>query len=326
MHVELTRGAIVESAHRVDVAVVGTDGPLLTWGDVERPVIARSSLKFIQTLPLLRTGAAERFDVSQQEIALAASSHSGEKPHIEAVRAWLARLGLDASALECGSTVPLGAAAAIEHHREHGEPAAIINCCSGKHAGFLTVARHLDIDHVGYIEPDHPVQQLVTEAVAELTGEQLDEQTPGRDGCGIPTYGIPLNGLATAMARLVNPGRLEPATAAAAERLIDAAIGREFWVSGTGRHEVTLAELSTEPILVKTGAEGVFMAALPERGIGIALKVVDGAVRASEAAISATLARLGAIPEDEGRPILNAAGLEVGRVTVDASSPGLDRL
>lgn len=325
--VELSRGTVIESVHHVDAVVVGPDGPVVAWGNPERSTIARSALKFVQAIPLLRTGAADAFAVSPEEITLACASHSGEQAHIDAVAVWLDRLDLSPTALECGPMFPLGKQAVIDHHQRKAPAEPLVHCCSGKHTGFLTVARHLDVDPKGYIEPGHPVQQLVTEAVAELTGCSLGDQPPGRDGCGIPTYGIALSGLATAMARLADPTKLEPATASAAERLIDSAIGREFWISGTGRCEMRLAEVVTERLLVKVGAEGVFMAALPDRQLGIALKAVDGAERAAEAAIWAILALLGAVPQrDGGTPIRNAAGAEVGQISVDCSAPVLDRL
>ncbi len=324
MLVELSRGPWVESVHRVDAVVAGPNGRSTAWGDHDRPVIARSALKFVQALPLLRTGAADRYEVSDRELVLACSSHSGEPPHVEAVRSWLHRLGLDEGALDCGEDVPLGAEAAIEHHRHGRGPSPLLNCCSGKHAGFLTVARHLGVDPAGYIEPDHPVQLLVTEAVEQLTGQSLRGHEPGRDGCGIPAFAVPLVALADAMRKLVTPGQLsaiDEATRPAGARLIDAVVGQEFWISGTGRHEVTLGRQVTEPLLVKTGAEGVFMAALPARGIGMALKVADGAGRAAEVAISALLAELGVLgPEAVERAIHNKAGTEVGRMTVRSTA------
>ncbi len=311
---------MVESVHRVDAVVVGPDRQRTVWGDAERLTIARSALKFIQAIPLLRTGAADRFGLSPEELTLACASHSGEPAHVEAVRAWLSRLGLAPSNLECGPSFPIGKQAAIDYHHRSDPAEPIVHCCSGKHAGFLTVACQLGVDPRGYIEPEHPVQQLVTAAVAELTGGAVAGQSPGRDGCGIPTYGIPLHGLATGMAKLVDPGRLDRPTADAAGRLIDAVVGREFWMSGTDRCEVRLAAAASEPLLVKVGAEGVFMAGLPERGIGIALKAIDGAERAAEAAIWAVLARLGVVPTPErDQPILNAAGDEVGFTVVDDS-------
>ncbi|MGI9596476.1 MAG: asparaginase, partial [Acidimicrobiales bacterium] len=245
MLVELSRGEVVESVHQVSAVVAGSDGPSLVWGDARSPVIARSALKFIQALPLLRSGAADRFGVSDDELVLACSSHSGEPEHVGAIQAWLNRIGLDEAALECGPDRPIGGQALIDHHRRCQEPAQVLNCCSGKHTGFLTVARHLGVDHAGYIEPDHPVQRLVTEAVEQLTGYPVADQQPGRDGCGIPTHGIPLAALAGGMSTLTNPAALDPRTRSAAARLIEAAPGREFWISGTGRHEMMLGRDAT---------------------------------------------------------------------------------
>lgn len=326
MKIAVTRGEAVESTHVVDAVVADLDGPVAVWGRPDRLVIARSALKFVQVLPLLRTGAAHRFGVTDIELALACSSHSGEPAHVDAVRAWLHRIGLDEDALACGPDVPLGSQALIEHHRAHREPAAVLNCCSGKHVGFLTVARHLRLDHRGYIEPDHPVQRLVTAAVAEMTGQDLAGQRPGRDGCGIPTHAIAVASLAGAMARLVSPRALDRETERAARRLIEVPAGRQFWISGTGRHEVALGEAIDEPLLVKTGAEGVFLAGLPERGLGLALKVADGASRASEVAVSALLAHLGALsPDLVERPVLNKAGVEIGAITVADPEPSAVR-
>ena len=141
MRVEVTRGDVVESSHQVDVVVADLAKPVVVWGESDRSVIPRSAIKFIQALPLLRTGAADRYDVSEIELALACSSHSGERDHIEAVAAWLQRIGCSPQDLECGPSAPIGDEAAIEHHRAGAEALPIINCCSGKHAGFLTVAR-----------------------------------------------------------------------------------------------------------------------------------------------------------------------------------------
>ncbi|MEM7273243.1 MAG: asparaginase [Actinomycetota bacterium] len=315
MRILVTRGPVVESEHRVDAVVVGRDGTILADGDPQRAVIPRSAIKFVQAVPLLRSGAADRFDVTEEEVVLACSSHSGEPAHVAAVAAWLDRLGFGPADLACGPDLPMSAAAAAELHRIGEGPAVLYNCCSGKHAGFLTVIRHLALDPAGYVEPEHPLQRLVTEAIEEFTGHRLADQTPGRDGCAIPTFAVPLVGLAGAMQRLVDPVGLDPATASAAARLVAAPQGRQFWIAGTGRHEVTLGDAIAEPLVVKTGAEGVFVAGLPDRGLGIAVKVADGATRAAEVAISAVLARLGIL--DQGavsRAVTNTSGDVVGRI------------
>ena len=321
MQIEVSRGPVVESVHHVDAVVVGTDGPRLVWGDGTRPTVPRSAVKFLQAIPLLRTGAADRFGVDDDELALACSSHSAEPAHVAAARAWLARIDLDERALACGPDLPIDESARIAHVRSGGVPEPVFNCCSGKHAGFLAVCRHLGFDHDGYVEPDHPVQRLVGEAVAEFCRFDVADQEPGRDGCGIPTWAIPLDHLAGAMARLVTPAGLTGSTAAAAARLVAAIPSRAWWVSGTGRHEVEVTALADEPVLIKAGAEGVFLAGLPRRGLGMAVKAVDGSSRAAELGVSTVLAHLGVVPVDATRrPVCNKAGAVVG--TMAARGPG----
>lgn len=307
-----------ESEHLIDVAVVREDEVVAHFGDPDRDVIPRSAIKPIQVLPLVRTGAAEAYDLSDEEIALAAASHSSEPRHIERVDAWLDRIGLDRSALECGASRPFTLHVADEMLRA-GEPfTPIHNCCSGKHVGFLTIARHLGVDPTGYIERDHPVQQLVTEVEEEFTGIDLGTSSNGIDGCGIPTFALPLHSLARAMARLVSPEHLGSSTVAASHRVVRALAANPYWMSGTDRRELQLASAAKEQLITKTGAEGMFTGALPERGIGVALKVRDGATRASELAIAAVLEHLGAIPSGHAvSDVVNAAGTVVGTMQVD---------
>lgn len=310
--VEIWRGDAIESRHEVDVVLASTDGVIDAWGEATRPVIARSAIKSIQALPLLTTGAAERFDVSNDELALACASHSGEPEHTAAVEAWLHRLGLSADDLECGADEPIGLAAQQAFHRAGSVKTALLNCCSGKHTGFLTIARHLDVDTAGYIAADHPVQELVAEAIGVMTGAAV---TPvGVDGCGIPVHGIPADRLAAAMARLASPTGLDPAIVAAANTLTGLLPSRAFWVSGTDRFEHKLEQVALEPVVAKTGAEGVFMGAFPDRGVGFALKARDGTRRAAEAALDALLSHLHitTAPVTTGE-LVNKAGKVSGR-------------
>ncbi len=300
-----------ESEHLVDVCVSSVSEAVSSWGESDRAVIPRSSIKPIQVLPLVRTGAADAFDVSTTELTLGAASHSGEVAHVEAVDAWLARIELDRSALECGADRPISVDEADRLLRAGDSFEAIHNCCSGKHAGFLTIARHLGVDPAGYIDREHPVQQLVTDAIAEFTGVDVHSLSSGVDGCGIPTFAIPLDALALSMARLVSFD--DPAT----QRVTSALSANPFWISGTDRCEVRLVDQATEPLVIKAGAEGVYMAGLPDRGLGIALKARDGASRAAEAAVAAVLAELGVVPESaSASTITNKAGTVVGAMKV----------
>jgi L-asparaginase II len=324
--IEIARGEVVESRHRIHAVVADRHGHLQVWGDRDRPTIARSAIKAIQALPLVATGAADAFGLHRHELALACASHGGEAEHVAAVLAWLGRIGLGEQDLECGPDRPLGRLARRDWYRRAGEKRLVLNCCSGKHTGFLTVARHLHLPTAGYIRPTSPVQELVTRAVAACTGLDLPPVPTGIDGCGIPVFAVPLERLAFAMARLVDPVDLPDDLAAAAPRLVDAAQDA-FWVSGTGRTEVQVTEAATQPLVIKTGAEGVFMAALPERGLGMVIKAEDGASRASQAAITGLLRHLGALPPLD-RPVVvtNKAGDISGEVRAGLAPPLQARL
>lgn len=316
--VQVTRTPNVESEHLVDVVVADRSGLVSAWGDPARRVMARSAIKPIQTLPLLRSGAAEAFALTDEQIALASASHSGEAQHIQAVEKWLAAIGGTQEWLECGAAEPIGTEAAYEVGPDF---AAIHNCCSGKHTGFLTLAAHLGIDHRHYIAADHEIQRLITDAVGVLTGFAMESVEPGVDGCGIPTHPIPLVNLAHGMARLVDPTELDDSWHAPCRRVVQALDAHPWWLSGTGRHETLLHKDKLEPLACKTGADGVFTAALPNRGLGIACKARDGSKRASDAAITWVLSTLGVIePNASTQNVTNAAGTVVGEITVHGRS------
>jgi len=311
--VELTRAGVVESSHIVDIVVIDRERSHESWGDPDQPVISRSAIKSIQVLPLITTGAADAFGVSDDELALACSSHNADDAQVEMVRSWLGRIGLGEDDLECGADMPTGEAAAIAMIRDGCTATPILNCCSGKHTGFLTTAVHLGETPAGYVQRKHPVQQRVERAVATMTGVELHKSVSGIDGCGIPVFPIALLNLALAMARLVDPVDLDDDTAAACRRITTLLPSRSHLVSGAGRIEVSLAAAVNQPLIAKTGAEGVFMAALPDQGLGIALKARDGSERATHEAIWGVLDRLGALSEPPAETLVfNKTGRQVG--------------
>ena len=279
--VDLVRGAAVESTHLVHAVVVDVDGAVVAaWGDAARLTHPRSAVKPLQALPLVETGAADAFGCTDTELALACASHNGEPGHVEAVDAWLERIRCSHADLECGVQEGRGATVAG-------------NNCSGKHAGFLTVARHLGVETAGYIRPDHPVQQLVTAALAETTGAALDPAVAGTDGCGIPVHPVPLRSLALAAARFGAPdGHWSEQRTVAATRLAAAMVAEPWFVAGTNRLCTDLMREASGVVVVKVGAEGVQFAALPRLGLGIALKAEDGSLRASEVALGHVLVAL----------------------------------
>ena len=319
--VELWRGGRVESRHRVHLVVAPPRGPLrLQRGDPGLRVYPRSAIKPFQALAMLALGADRAFGVTSEEIALACASHSGEPAHVERVAAWLARLGLDAAHLACGAHPPLATEAARALWRQGLEPTALHNNCSGKHAAMLTLARHLGAPLARYVEPDHPVQRCIFDVLQKLAAGAF-ELPPGIDGCSVPTWPLALEALARAAARFATGEGLEPALAAGARRIIDACRRHPELVAGEGRSCTRIIRALADGI-VKTGAEGVYVAMLPRLRLGVALKVEDGAGRAAEIAIAAALDALGALDAAARRaladllrrPIFNHAGRRVGEL------------
>ncbi len=323
--VEATRGAMVESRHRGAFAVVDIEGRVIaSAGDTERPVYPRSAIKPLQAIALVESGAAEAFGLGDAEIALACASHRGEPRHVETVTAWLARIGCSIADLECGSHLPSNERALAELLGARGTPNAAHNNCSGKHSGFLTLARHLGLPTEGYIHLEHGVQQRVLGTLESMTGLDLGEAPRGIDGCGIPVIAVPLGNLALAMARLADPADQPAPRQAACARIRAAMAAEPFMVSGTGQFCTRVISETGGRALVKTGAEGVFCGALPEQGLGIALKIDDGAGRAAEVAMAGLLARfdlLDAAHELCAPRLTNRAGTVVGELRLPAGGP-----
>jgi len=324
--IEVTRGGIVESRHHGAAAVVRSDGVVeAAWGDIDTAVFARSAIKPLQAIPLVESGAADRFGLAKEQIALACASHNGEPRHVATVRAWLARVGLSEQDLECGGHAPtrLPAFEALVRSGEAVSPA--YNNCSGKHSGFLTTAVHLGEPTAGYIRADHPVQQRLRAVYSEMCGTDLAGVPVGTDGCGIPTLGVPLSAMARAMARMADPSGLAAARAAAIGRILDAMWSEPFMVAGTDRFCTQVNGRARDRAAVKTGAEGVFCAILPAQKLGIALKIEDGAGRAAEVAMAALLRRYGALDRGDelAHPLVrNVVGLTVGEMRPAAGWPG----
>ncbi|PBC24144.1 MULTISPECIES: asparaginase [unclassified Mesorhizobium] len=326
--IEVLRGAIVESAHRGAVAVFDADGkPVLEIGDTSKPVFPRSAVKAIQALPLVETGAADAYGFGNRELALACASHSGEPEHVELARSMLARAGLDGSALECGAHWPSSHAAEIALARAGGSPNALHNNCSGKHSGFLCTCVHSGIAHSGYVKAGHALQEMVRDAMQSVTGAIHGADERATDGCSIPTYAVPLRSFALGFARMATANGFGPERAKAAKRLLAACMAEPFFVAGTGREDVALMEAAPGRIFAKGGAEGVHCAAIPELGLGIALKCDDGAHRASEAMVAAVLAKLlgsdkalaAKLIELANAPIQSRIGAKVGAVRPTAA-------
>lgn len=291
--VEVTRGPRVESVHRGSIAVVDGNGRAVwSTGDVAAPVFPRSAIKVFQAIPMVETGAADAYGFGDAELSLACASHSGEPGHVRRAAEMLGRAGLAGEALECGCHWPFDLSIALDLAREGLQPSQLHNNCSGKHAGFLCTAVHESEDPRGYVSADHPVQRRAKAVIEDLTGVPLGEDVCGTDGCSIPTYAAPLSAFAHGFAKLVTGKGVSADRAAAGRRLIEASMAEPWEMSGTGRACLRLMQAAPGQVFAKTGAEGVFCGALPGLGLGFALKIDDGATRASEAAVAATIARL----------------------------------
>ena len=338
--VHALRGGIVESFHRGALAIVDADGALLrALGDIDCPIFARSACKVLQALPLVASGAAEAFGLNDAELALACASHGGEPGHTATAASMLAKAGLDASALECGAHWPY-ADSAIKALAVAGQsPSALHNNCSGKHSGFVCVgclmaraAGREPAEYVrGYIGRQHPVMREVTAALAAATGVDLDKAPVGTDGCSIPTYAMPLRHLAHGFARVATGVGLSDGHARAARRLRQAVAASPFHVGGTLRFDTRVMQRLGERVFCKVGAEGVYCAALPEQGLGVALKMDDGnTARAAEVVLAAVIEALVNLSDDEcgfvagfsDAAMVNWNGIEVGRLQASAGLRG----
>jgi L-asparaginase II len=290
--VEVTRGNLVESRHRgLGVVVDGSGKTVFSFGDADAAVFPRSSCKAMQALPLIESGAADAYGFGNAELAFACASHSGEDRHAEMAASMLAKAGRDVSAMECGAHWAFEQQSLIHQARTMDAPTQLHNNCSGKHAGFICTCVHSDAPVAGYVEYDHPLQREIRDVMQSLTGAVLDTDNCGTDGCSIPTYAVPLKGLAHGFAKMLTGEGLSASRAKASRRLIDACMAEPFYVAGTGRACTQLMELAPGKIFAKTGAEGVFVALLPEQGLSMAVKCEDGTTRAAEAMIFALIAR-----------------------------------
>jgi L-asparaginase II len=328
--VEAQRGGVTESMHRGALAVVDADGAVHSrWGDITRPIFPRSAVKVLQALPLVESGAADRFGLTDAELAIACASHNGEALHAITAAGLLAKAGVDVAALECGAHWPYfdGATRALAAQAQ--APSALHNNCSGKHAGFVCLGCVMAEEGdrraflSGYIQPDHPVMREVSAALQATTGFDLTHTAVGTDGCSIPTYAIPLRHLAHAFARVGTGVGLRDGHARAALRLRQAVAKAPFMVAGTGRFDSRVMAHFGERVFCKVGAEGVYCAALPELGLGVAIKMDDGNnARAAEVVMAAVIEKLLPLNEADAAFIAgfsqvtlrNWNGIEVGQL------------
>ncbi len=326
--VEVTRNGTVESQHFGAAVVCDTKGDVVeSWGDIERLIFPRSVLKPMLAIHLIESGAGDHYTLSDAELSLACSSHQGEQMHQNLVKSWLNRLGLTEDHLACGAVLPEHTESAHQLLASGQQGCRIHHNCSGKHTGFLTTALHLDMPLDNYHQLEHPLQQLSLDILSDLSDIDLRQYPIGIDGCGLPAPTMPLLQLGRAIARFANPVDLSDNRAKAIYRLHEAITNEPLYIAGHGSVVSELNEVTKGAVLAKSGAEGVLTAALPERGLGIALKIADGSNRARSVALLAILDHLGALSDEEKHKlhahisptIVNSRGLVVGEVRTAAS-------
>ena len=321
--VEVTRNGTVESNHFGAAVVCNFKGDIVeSWGNIEQLIFPRSALKPMLAIHLLESGASTRYALSDAELSLACSSHQGEKIHQDLVEAWLARLGLTEDHLACGAVLPEHTESAHQILKSGQQGCRIHHNCSGKHSGFLTTALHLDLPLDNYHLLEHPLQQLSLDILSDLADIDLKQYPMGIDGCGLPAPTMPLLQLGHAIARFAKPVDLSDTRAKAIYRLHKAMTNEPFFIAGHGTVVSELNEVTEGAVLAKTGAEGIITAALPEQGLGIAVKIADGSARARSVALLAILDHLGALTDKIKHklqahitpPLINSRGITVGEI------------
>jgi len=276
---EVTRGPMVESVHSASIAVADATGNVRArLGGIDHPIFLRSSAKPFQAMAVVESGAMEKFGLEARELAIMAGSHSSEPVHVETVRGILAKLGLDVTALKCGTHTPFNHDIAREYEVSGRPLTALEHNCSGKHAGMLAAALAGGHDISRYLNPAHPVQQRIMGVVTDLTGRMRERIIVSVDGCGAPTLGVTLAEAARAFARMVAPAALAPVHAEAAARVVEAMRAHPGMVAGEGMMDTDLTGWPRHSLISKRGAEGVQCLGYVRdgTGMGVAAKVADG--------------------------------------------------
>lgn len=296
-----------------------------SWGDPSTVIFPRSASKMIQALPLVETGAARKVGLGTSHLALACASHNAEARHVDLAADWLKTIGLSEPDLRCGPQEPEDRAERDRLIRSNTFPCQLHNNCSGKHCGFLTVTQQLRAGPE-YIEIDHPLQRMIRQTTEELTGAAIPGW--GVDGCSAPNFATTLSGLATAMQAFAAASDAGDARSRAMHQLTRAMMSHPELVAGEGDACTELMRAMGNKVAIKYGAEAVYVAIIPEQKRGIALKISDGAKRASETAIAALLVRAGVLDANHPatRKCLDAVqtsrrGLEAGVLKTASGFP-----
>lgn len=328
--VEVLRGGAVESSHQVLAVIADSRGLLHSfYGNHDFLTFPRSAIKLLQAIPLVESGAVEKFGLDDKMLALACASHAGEKQHLLVAGQWMEKLQAKEDLLHCGPAWPFHEPTKHEMIRKNLQPSRVLHNCSGKHLGIISTCLALGENPVGYHQWEHPSQKRLRKVLTELTRYEHERALWGVDGCAIPSYAVPLQAIAIGMAQALGAQAGE-ARKVALKRLIDAVRLHPQLVGGQGDFVSKAIEVTRGRVLVKSGAEGVYTAILAEKGLGIALKVHDGSKRAAEVALGALLRQLGGFNESDYLElkeftmpsVTNSRGEVVGEIRLAKGSLG----
>ncbi len=322
--IKVFRTGMIESIHEGFIAVVDGEGnPKAGFGNVYYETFLRSSAKPFQVYPLLFKKGVEKFGFTAEEIAVMCSSHTGQAKHVELVRSILRKIGLDESYLQCGIHTPMYTPEAEKILKEGREYEPVHNNCSGKHAGMLAQTVLYSTDSATYLSLENPVQQYILNSISLFSDEPAEQLPAGIDGCSAPIYLMPLHKMALMFARLAQGADHH------LRKIRDSIVSDPFLIAGDGRFDTAFMNAVKGRFVSKTGAEGVQCVGIidggprPEySGWGLAVKIMDGNIRAKGPAAVEALDQLGVLkPEDKlalrdlkEPAIKNHAGLTVGKI------------
>ena len=322
--VKITRGDLVEKEHEVNMSVCDSTGKeLYSYGDTRKLVMPRSAIKSVQALAYVNSGAVEKYNLNSEELALSCSSHNGEDIHAGIAEKWLSKMGLGVNDLECGTMDSISGKVNKEAWSSGKSFNQLHHNCSGKHCGMLALAKCSGNDSKNYIDYGHESQRAIVGIFSELTGKNIASNPYGIDGCGVPTIGIELSDIALMMARFVHPESLKPKTGKSAKLLLKSIQENPYLIAGKGRFDTEFMASNGGKVITKIGADGVVTAAIPEKKIGIAMKVRDGFLPAAEFVLVNFLRKKLGLGEQYvqdhflSQSVLNNAGKRIGQYVVE---------
>jgi L-asparaginase II len=297
--VEVLRGPVVESHHQVMGVIVNEVGYTVhSWGNTGYMTMPRSAIKMLQALPLIESGASDKFALDDKFITLACGSHRGEKEHLTALAQFMEKTGVKEDMLACGPHWPLNEAAKEDLIRKNAKPTALCNNCAGKHIAMIATCLHAGENPAGYEKYEHNAQKRIRRVLTETMRVDHSKVPHGIDGCGIPTFSVPLSSMAVGMSSLINPKETQ-SRKFAASKILSAVRHNPFFLAGSDDFSTAVIEKTQGRAIIKGGAEGVYCGVIPEKGMAFAVKAADGASRAASVAAAHILLRYGGLTEVE---------------------------